>query len=78
MTTWSKLPPRQPCYALFRGVRHTAHNQTVRIDEPVEVLDVYRGQVKELGVAMFGRQTRFRLDKFDGEWLVLEVAHAAT
>ena len=76
MSNWSKLPPRKPCTVHFRGVRRSSNNQGLRVDEVVQVIHYYRGQTKELAVAMFGRQTTFRLERFEGEWFVYPDANA--
>lgn len=74
---WSKHPPHKACYAIFRGYRQCGSRAYgENIIEPVEVREVYVGQTKELGVAMTGRQTLFRLEQFSGEWLVLDLGAA--
>lgn len=76
MSKWSKLPPRKPCTAHFRGVRRSSNNQGMRVDEVVQVIYTFRGQAQELAVAMFGKQTIFRLERFEGEWLIYPDANA--
>lgn len=65
--------PQQEGFYIFRGVRHIRNSLFEHLWEPVEVCECKRGQIVELGVAMTGRQTRFRLDTFNGEWERLAV-----
>lgn len=76
MTTWSKQPPRRPCYALFRGARHIRDAQYERICEPVEVAELVNGKERELVVMLTGRARKYPIAFFDGEWsqIVLEDA----
>lgn len=74
MAITSKLPPRSEGYWIFNGIRHTGRPGVhVRIHEPVQVCQVKRGRGSELGVALLGRQTRFRLETFEGTWQSLEL-----
>lgn len=74
MTTWSKLPPRKPCYALFRGARHIRGGIYERINEPVEVAELVNGKERELVVMLTGRARKYPIAFFEGEWsqIVLE------
>lgn len=70
----TKHPPMQPCFAIFHGLRYDSRPAAVEeIHQPVRIVEVGYGKTKELAVSMFGRQRKFPLAKFRGEWEVLEV-----
>lgn len=75
---WSKLPPRQPCYAIFKGWRNTNRPGTVELlHEPIQVVEYFfPNGGKELAVVMTGRATRWPITKFEGEWQVLDLEAA--
>ena len=75
---WSKLPPRKPCFVIFKGWRQMGNlPQYEQVKEPVEVREIMRGMgEKELVIAMTGRQKLFRLDAFAGEWQVIDLGAA--
>lgn len=60
--------PQSPGFYLFRGARHVKAALYERICEPVEVREIWCGNKATLGVAMTGRQTKFRLETFEGTW----------
>lgn len=68
----SKLPPRQPCFALFRGFRHSRPGYVETISEPIRIIEIENGRKKELAVIMFGRSTKWPLSTFEGIWQVLD------
>ena len=74
MTTWSKHPPCHPCLAHFRGTRTIRNQQTMRVDELVQVRWVQVARTKRLGVAMFGKARLYDLDRFSGEWQEVDYA----
>ena len=65
-------PPTEPNFYFFTGVRITRNNQRVAVNEPVQVVTIWVGHKRELGVAMIGTQRRTPLTTFDGEWRKLE------
>lgn len=74
MSTWSELPPSVPGFYLFRGFRRCgsrAYGENIL--EPVEICEVMRGGKLELGVALTGRQMRFRMETFRGEWKIIDL-----
>lgn len=65
---WSRTPPDHVGYAIFRGLRDAGHGRVQELYQPVEIVISWRGWQKELGVAMMGRQRKYPLAAFDGEW----------
>lgn len=72
----SKLAPREPCFAIFQGARFIRGGIFERIVEPVEIREYVNGKSKELVVCMVGRDTKYPIERFDGEWFVLELEDA--
>ncbi len=73
MSNVSKLPPRQPCYAIFNGLRHSRPGYVEVIHEPVQIVEVQNGNKKELAVAMFGRFKKWPLTTLEGEWTTFSI-----
>ena len=65
------MTPPDEGYFHFRGIRTVRGRQRIAVNEPVHVCREWHGTQPALGVAMFGRQTHYRLESFDGEWLPL-------
>lgn len=77
MADWTKLPPRKPCYVLFRGARHIRGGIYESICEPVEVAELVNGKERELVVMLTGRARKYPIAVFDGEWSLLVLEDAA-
>lgn len=68
----SNQPPQTIGFYIFRGARHIRNATYEHIAEPVQIVEYYRGAVKELAVCMTGRSDRFQLARFEGEWTEME------
>lgn len=70
-------PPTVTGFYKFRGTRHASGGAYIPICAAVEVCEVWSGAVRELGVALTGRQARFRLETFEGTWEYIELGGEA-
>lgn len=73
----TKLPPRQPGWHIFHGIRHSTRRGAIEsIHEPVKVIRYPYPTFSEQGLAvvMAGRATPYPLSAFAGEWESLEVS----
>lgn len=73
----TKLPPRTPCYAIFRGTRFIHDALYEHLHQPLEIVEYTNVRSKELAVRMIGKRERFPLATFSGEWTVLELERIA-
>lgn len=71
MSKPTRVTPCHPCFALFRGTRRSRPTAVEIVEEPVQIVEVYVGNRRELAVAMLGRATKFPLANFSGTWEVL-------
>ena len=69
----SKLPPREPCYVLFKGYRRIKAAIYEHIHEPLQIVRYTNGKSTELSVCMLGRATKYPVAVFDGEWTVMQL-----
>lgn len=70
----SHLPPRQPCWAIFHGIRtSTRPGHVESINEPVKVF-LYRNPAlpgRSLAVALAGKARIYPIAAFTGTWEVI-------
>lgn len=72
----SKLPPRRTCFVIFSGTRHIRNALYEHINEPVQVVEVWTKNEKQLGIKMTGRQQAFQMAAFAGTWQTIELEEA--
>lgn len=71
MTT---LPPRQPCWAIFRGIRRSTRPGDIkRFHEPVKIVTLPFPREDVLAVAHAGNYMLCELARYEGEWQLIEL-----